>query len=88
MNLCKYKNIFGEPGKGFHSLRIFNMAFNDLFVTIILAVIFAIFLNKKLKNFVLSFILTFSCLMTVAIILHRIFCVNTTINKLIFGYVN
>lgn len=39
MNLCKYKNILGEPGKGVHSYRIFNIAIVDVLLTLILLVI-------------------------------------------------
>ena len=37
MNLCKYKNIFGEPGKGVHKKRIpiLNIAFIDTLLTVI-----------------------------------------------------
>jgi hypothetical protein len=28
---CKYKNIFGEEGKGVHSYRIFNIAIVDAY---------------------------------------------------------
>ena len=39
MNLCKYKNIFGEPNTGAHKKRIFNIAIVDAGMTIIVAVI-------------------------------------------------
>jgi len=34
MSLCKYKNYFGEPGKGVHSYRIFNIAMVDVIQTL------------------------------------------------------
>ncbi len=30
MDLCKYKNILGEPNKGFHSIRICNISVSDV----------------------------------------------------------
>ena len=30
MNLCKYKNILGELGKGVHSFRVFGVAIVDV----------------------------------------------------------
>jgi len=76
----KFSDIFGKPNSGVHSYRLFNIAFIDLFFTIIGALIMSYFLN-------VNFILTFILLMLLAIVLHRLFCVNTTINKFIFGVV-
>ena len=39
MSLCKYKDYFGEPGKGVHSYRIFNIAIVDVVMTLIGALI-------------------------------------------------
>jgi hypothetical protein len=36
-NLCKYKNMFGEPGTGAHSYRFFNIAVVDVVLTILAA---------------------------------------------------
>jgi len=75
--LCKYKNIFGEPGTGVHSIRLFNIAVVDVIGTIILAVIF----SKITKiNLLVSMLLMF----ILGIIVHRIFCVNTTVGKKVF----
>lgn len=82
--LCKYKNILGEPNKGIHSIRLFNIAIMDLLMTIAAAVILGIFV---FKGGICIIILLFLSLFFLGIILHRIFCVNTTINKAIFGYV-
>jgi len=38
MSGCPYKYIFGEPGKGVHSYRIFGLAVVDIVLTIVLAV--------------------------------------------------
>ena len=74
----EYKNIFGKEGEGAHSIRFLNIAIVDVIMTIIGAFIISYLFN-------LSFLMVFTILMLVAIILHRIFCVNTTINKMIFG---
>lgn len=78
MTLCPYKHIFGEERKGFHSIRLFNIAILDLLATILGA--WAISYYFKL-NFFIVLILA----LIIGIILHRIFCVNTTVNKMIFG---
>lgn len=78
MSLCQYKNIFGEPNKGAHSYRIFNIAIIDVILTVLVAYIISLL-------FKISFIKTSIVLFSLGIILHKLFCVNTTINKLIFN---
>jgi hypothetical protein len=77
MSLCKYKDILGVPGKGVHSYRIFNIAIVDVIMTIIGAFLISYF-------FKLSFLYTTIFLFILGIILHHIFCVRTTIDKLLF----
>ena len=77
MNLCKYKNILGQPGKGIHSYRLFGVAIADVIMTIIGAYILSLI-------FKLSFIKTLIFLFLLGIILHRLFCVRTTVDKLLF----
>lgn len=76
MSLCKYKNMFGEPNKGVHSYRLFGVAIVDVVMTIIGAYIISLITGYKF-----SYVLVF--LFILGIILHKIFCVNTTINKLL-----
>jgi hypothetical protein len=78
MDLCKYKDIFGKPGEGAHSYRLFNIAIVDVLLTIIMAYIISIIFNK-------SFIITTIVLILLGIISHRLFCVRTTIDKLLFS---
>ena len=78
--LCKYKNALGEPKKGVHSYRIFNIAIVDVLLTIIASLIISYSFNY---NFLIVLLLLF----LLGIVLHYIFCVNTTINKLLFGTV-
>lgn len=76
--LCQYKNIFGKPNTGIHSIRLFNIAFIDLFMTVLAAYIISIYLHT-------SFFYVLLILLLIAIIAHKLFCVETTINKIIFG---
>jgi uncharacterized membrane protein len=78
MNLCKYKNALGEPGKGIHSYRFFGVAIADVIMTIIGAFLISYF-------FKFSFIKTLLVLFLTGIVLHRLFCVRTTIDKLLFN---
>lgn len=76
MVLCKYKDIFGKPNEGIHKIRIFNIAVVDVLLTLVLGVI----LSKLLKLSTFTGILIAFLL---GIIFHKIFCVDTTINKLL-----
>ena len=78
MMLCKYKNIFGEVGKGVHSYRIFDIAIVDVLLTIIAAIIINYFYPKY------SFSLILLILFILGIVMHQIFCVKTTIDKILF----
>ena len=77
MDLCKYKNALGVPRKGIHSYRVFGLAIADVIMTIIGAYLIAYFTNQ---NFIYTLIIFFIS----GIILHRLFCVRTTIDKLLF----
>lgn len=77
--LCKYKDIFGKVGEGVHSYRIFNIAIVDVILTFLLAFIIQLLLPKY--NYYHILILLF----ILGIILHRMFCVRTTIDKLLFN---
>jgi len=77
MNLCKYKNAFGELNTGTHYYKIFNISIMDVIITIMAAG----FISYMLKTpFFLTTIFLFFC----GIVAHRIFCVRTTIDKLLF----
>lgn len=73
----KFKDIFGEPNKGVHSYRLFDVAIVDVILTIVIG-----FLISYLFN--VSFWKTLLILFLLGIILHRLFCVRTTIDKLLF----
>jgi uncharacterized membrane protein len=76
-NLCAYKNALGIPGQGIHSYRIFNIAIMDVIMTIIGAYIFSLI-------FCTSFLYTAIGLFILGIVLHRLFCVRTTVDKMLF----
>ena len=77
MSLCKYKNILGIPNKGLHSYRFMNVAIVDVIMTIIAAILISYLFNT-------SFFYILIMLFILGIILHRLFCVRTTIDKLLF----
>ena len=79
-SLCKYKNILGKPNEGIHSIRIANIAVVDVVMTVIGAFIIHRIINRYLPY---SFFFILFILFLLGIILHYIFCVPTTINKII-----
>jgi hypothetical protein len=67
---AKYKDIFGKPNQGVHSVRLFDFAVIDIIMTFI----GAYFISKYYKkNVWLIFILLFIC----GQIFHALFCVQT-----------
>lgn len=78
MSLCQYRDIFGKVNEGAHSYRFIGIAIVDLVLTILGA-----YIISKWRGY--SFGWTFFILMIVGLVLHRLFCVNTTLTVLIFG---
>ena len=79
MGLCKYRDIFGKVGTGVHSLRFFNIAVVDTLLTLLLAYIINYFLKTNL-------LIVFIVLIILSIIIHRAFCVETTLTKMFFSF--
>jgi hypothetical protein len=76
---CKYKHALGKPKEGIHSIRFLNIAVIDVFLTFILAKFIQFYFIPKVNLLIILFY-TFIA----GIIIHRIFCVKTTIDKLLF----
>ena len=77
MTFCKYSNIFGEPGKGVHQYRLFDLAIVDVVMTIVGAFLIS-------WGFRWNFWIVLAVLFLSGIALHHLFCVRTTIDKLLF----
>ena len=77
MSLCKYKDIFGFPKKGMHTHYIFPFAIVDVIITVMFSFVVSYLCN-------LSFLWTTVFMFILGIICHRIFCVRTEIDKLLF----
>ena len=77
MSLCQYKDILGKVGEGVHSPRFMGLAIVDVSLTILGAYIISLFSHW-------NFWIILLCLFILGVILHRIFCVRTTIDKLLF----
>jgi fatty acid desaturase len=87
-SLEKYKNLFGKPNEGAHSLRIpiLDIALIDFLLTgfvasIITLILYFIGINNIYWYWL--FLIIFVILILLGIIVHDIFCVKTKINKLL-----
>ena len=78
--LCKYKNALGVPGKGLNSYRMFNIPIFDVLFTILGARILQIVIFPEYHYLNILGLLFFT-----GIILHKMFCVQTPIQKFLFG---
>lgn len=77
---CQYRHVLGVEGQGLHSVRILNVAVVDLLGTLFFGALISYYFKTNVY-------LTFLVLIVLGIILHRLFCVNTTLNTMIFGTV-
>ena len=82
--LCKYKNALGMLGEGVHSYRFGKgligkngLAIMDILMTLVGAFIISYMTARP-------FWLICLILFTLGIILHRLFCVRTTVDVLLF----
>jgi hypothetical protein len=76
-SLCPYKYLFGKPNESVHKYRILDVAIVDLSMTIAASYLIAQYYNKDFKIILVILIL-------LGIISHRLFCVRTTVDKLLF----
>ena len=81
-NLCKYRNALGVPGKGVHSVRLGGVAVGGVAVVDVLLTIVGAYVIARWAR--VSFAWTAAGLFLLGIILHRMFCVRTTIDRLLF----
>lgn len=73
----QYSDIFGLPGQGVHKFRFLGIAIVDTLLTIFAAALISMI-------FQLNFFLVLIILFLLGIIIHRLFCVRTTIDRLLF----
>ena len=87
MSLCKYKNVFGEPNTGIHSVRVFNFAIFDILATILVGVLLHQYIIVEWLEMSSSIKLwmVLVVLFALGILLHRLYCVRTTVDKILFN---
>lgn len=75
--LCKYKDVFGAPGTGAHAYRFMGVAIVDVVLTIAAAFLIALYMKWSVWY-------TMGALFALGILMHNLFCVRTTVDKLLF----
>lgn len=75
--LCRYRHIFGVEKEGMHQYRLFDIAIADTLMTVAGAMIISYFTKYNV-------FLVFIVLIIIGTLLHRLFCVQTTITKVFF----
>ena len=78
-NLCHYKDMFGKPGEGIHAYRILDLSVIDIIMTLLGA-----FFLSQLFPFPNAWIWITVALFSLGVMMHRIFCVRTTVDKILF----
>lgn len=81
VDLCQYRDIFGQVGTGIHSYRIFDIAVVDLLATVFLGVLLKGIFTIKLD---LVWVVLFFILVSIPI--HMLFCVETRLVRLIYAW--
>ena len=72
-----FDDTIGVPNVGIHSYKIFSVSYMDVGVVLIGAIIIAWVMKwSYVKTIVVTFIL--------GIVVHRLFCVRSTVDKLLF----
>lgn len=77
VSLCEYRYIFGKEKKGVHSYRFLDIAIVDTLLTFILSLAISYY-------FKINLIFVFVLLIILSVVIHRIFCVDTTLTKMFF----
>ena len=76
--LCQYRHLLGVEGKGPHAYRLGGIAVVDVALTLVAAGVICYFSGWSFWVILLSLFL-------LGIVLHRLFCVKTTVDKWLFG---
>ena len=75
---CRYADLLGVPGQGFHELRVCGLAALDVVGTVGLA-----WILHHVSRWSMAVCLVI--MVAVGILCHRVFCVRTVVDKVLFG---
>jgi hypothetical protein len=74
---CQYRDVFGQPREGAHSYRLLDVAVVDVLLTVMVGYVLSRILRKPPA-------LVIGVLFVAGVALHRLFCVRTTLDRLLF----
>lgn len=80
MDLCRYRHLFGKPREttGLRKYRLGGIALLDVLVTLLVTSFFiVVFRLPWVETIVFAFLL--------GIVVHRLFCVRTAVDVMLFG---
>lgn len=85
---CAYARVLGEPGKGVH-VHVFGIAVVDVLLTLAGGYVWtASALSKEEETssarFAVTYVSLTTLLATIGVVMHRLFCVRTTVDKWLF----
>ena len=74
---CAYKDLFGAPGTGAHAVRFAGVAIVDVILTVLVGLLLAWAMDWPTWYVI-------AALFVLGILAHRLFCVRTTVDKILF----
>lgn len=77
MQLCQYRHVLGVEKEGIHRYRFYNIAIADTLMTIVGALIISYIYRY-------NFFIVFIVLLIIGTLLHKLFCVETTLTNSVF----
>ncbi len=77
MSLCAFRDVFGKPREGAHSLRLFDIAVVDLLLTVAASY----WISRAAK---VPFAAALAAALIISVLAHRAFCVRTPLTLLFF----
>lgn len=81
-SLCRYKDALGVPGRGAHAWRIGGVAAVDVILTVLAAGLITWIADWVDRP--VNFWHVLGGLFVAGVILHRLFCVRTTVDRWLF----
>ena len=77
--LSRYRDVFGAPGTGVHSVRVFDLAIVDVLLTVVLA--WLVYVGLRGGKWSMCFPCVLVGAFVVGVAAHAAFGVQTTVHK-------
>jgi hypothetical protein len=83
MGLCRYSGLLGQPNQGVHT-HVLGVAVFDVLLTVVASLGLWWLLKTVVPSWRVSFWLVLLLLFLSSILVHRLFCVRTTVDRMLF----